>query len=96
MVLISKNGNMISLNRFKKLQAKGLVKGISPVYVHDNKGKILFAVPVAKKIKNQNYVLSKKLLVLSDKLVKHFLHQKQLELTNQDSATYGIKKQCNC
>ena len=80
MVLISKNGNMISLNRFKKLQSKGLVKGITPVYVRDSHGKVLFAVPVARKLKNKNYMLSKKLIMVSNEELKGFLERYNLEL----------------
>ena len=80
MVLISKNGNMISLNRFKKLQSKGLVKGITPVYVRDAHGNVLFAVPVARKLKNKNYMLSKKLIMVSNEELKGFLERYNLEL----------------
>ena len=80
MVLISKNGNMISLNRFKRLQSKGLVKGITPVYVRDAHGNILFAVPVAKKLKNKNYMLSKKLMMVSNAELQDFLKKYKLTL----------------
>ena len=90
MVLISKNGNMISLSRFKRLQAKGLVKGITPVYVKDDHGRVLFAVPVAKKLKNKSYVLSRKLIMVSNDKLKEFLDQYNLDL-RKDNKTNSLE-----
>ncbi|XP_066912439.1 serine-rich adhesin for platelets-like [Clytia hemisphaerica] len=93
MVLISKNGNMISLNRFKRLQSKGLVKGITPVYVRDAHGNILFAVPVARKLKNKNYMLSKKLMMVSNAELQDFLRKYKLTLPAAISAVSQMHRQ---
>eukprot|EP00111_Clytia_hemisphaerica_P020993 TCONS_00061919-protein len=93
MVLISKNGNMISLNRFKRLQSKGLVKGITPVYVRDAHGNILFAVPVARKLKNKNYMLSKKLMMVSNAELQDFLRKYKLTLPAAISTVSQMHRQ---
>lgn len=73
MVLISKNGNMVSLKRFNRLKNKGLVKGITPVYVKDNKGQIVFAIPIAMKTNDHRYILSRKLIMIRRDKVNDFL-----------------------